>query len=115
VIEVYETVRWANLLLASTLTLLWLFRLGAFARAPWPSKLGRLTVFGWVSSTAYGTWEALEQAASPGLRVPTVTSVLLLSGYWIFEEWRQDRLWRLLPTDLRALLRDSQPVTPAGR
>lgn len=109
--DLYESIRYANLVLAGALTLLMLTRLGAFARAPWPSKVGRLAVFGWVTVNGYGTWEALTTAVSPGFRVPAVTSVLLLSGYWIFTEWQEDRWHRLLS----AALRDSPRATAPCR
>lgn len=113
--EIYEAIRVANLSIALALTVLMLTRARAFARAPWPSKMGRLTVFGWVSSTAYGTWEALAQQASPGFRIPTVTSVLCLSGFWLLEEWRDDRQHSRTLCAVTAVLRDSQPEEPPGR
>jgi hypothetical protein len=115
VTEIYETLRQVNLAIACTLTLLMVFRAGAFARAPWPSKMGRLTVFGWVSSTAYGTWEALTLTAAPGFRIPTVTSVLCLSAFWLLEEYRDDRRHRHTLAAVRQVLRDSDPEHPAGR
>lgn len=114
-IELYEGIRTANLVIALALTLLMLTRARAFARAPWPSKMGRLTVFGWVSSTAYGTAEALQQEAVPGLRIPTVTSVLCLSAFWLLEEYRDDRRHRRTVAAVQQVLRDSSPRDNAGR
>lgn len=113
--DVYEALRWTNLVAAVTLTLLMLLRLRAFARAPWPSKVGRLSVFGWVTSTAYGTWEALHTAVLPGFRVPAVTSVLTLSGYWLLVEYLDDRKHARELAHLRAVLRDSPPQGGPGR
>lgn len=90
-VELYDGIRHANVVLGVLVTLLLVARLGAWVRAPWPSKVGRLVVFGWVTSTTFGTWEALSQSASPGLRIPAVTSMLVLSAYYVAVEWRCDR------------------------
>lgn len=90
-VEFYEALRWANVALGVLVTLLLLARLGSWVRAPWPTKVGRLVIFGWVTSTTYGTVEALQQAAVPGLRIPTVTTMMVLTGYYVAVEWRCDR------------------------
>jgi hypothetical protein len=114
VTEVYEVVRWVNLLLASTLTLLMLIRFGGFLRASYASKMGRLVVFGWVTSTAYGTWEALHLEAVPGFRIPAVTSVLILTGYWIWVEFRHDSEERRLEAALREVAVAGIPAQRCG-
>ena len=93
-LEVYDCLRHTNIGLGVLVTLLLLLRVPAWVRAPWPSKVGRLCVFGWVTSTTFGTVEALSQSAVPGLRIPAVTSMMVLSGYYVWCEWRDDRRQR---------------------
>jgi hypothetical protein len=114
VTEVYEAIRWVNLLLASTLTLLMLIRAGGFLRSSYASKMGRLVVFGWVTSTGYGSWEALHLEAVPGFRIPAVTSVLILTGYWIWVEYRSDKEERRMAEALQELLATTIPEPRCG-
>lgn len=115
---VYEALRWANVVLAVVLMVALICRAGGFLRAPLPSKLGRLSVFGWVSATAYGTAEQLVLGTEPGPRIPTTTSVLALTALWIWVEWTTDRRDRAeaaaLDAELAALRvripRQRQPV-----
>lgn len=104
-VETYDVIRHANVVLGVVTTLLLLTRVPAWARAPWPTKVGRLVIFGWVTSTTYGTWEALAQAASVGPRVPAVTSMMMLTAYYVAVEWRSDR--RQHAQIVAALHRDS--------
>lgn len=90
-LEVYDVIRHANIVLGLLVTLLLLLRVASWARAPWPTKVGRLVIFGWVTSTTYGTWEALNQSASVGPRIPAVTSMMVLTAYYVLVEWRCDR------------------------
>jgi hypothetical protein len=87
----YDSLRAANLAVSLLLAAAMLARGAAFLRAPVASKYGRLALFAWVSSTAYGTGEAMAQSATAGPRVPTVTSVLLLTAVWQVTELRYDR------------------------
>jgi hypothetical protein len=114
VTDVYEFVRWINLLLASTLTLLMLIRAGGFLRASYASKMGRLVMFGWVTSTGYGTWEALHLEAVPGFRIPAVTSVLALTGYWIWVEYRTDKEERRMTAALQEIVLSAIPEPRCG-
>jgi hypothetical protein len=87
----YDSLRAANLAVSLLLAAAMLARGAAFLRAPVASKYGRLALFAWVTSTAYGTGEAMAQSATAGPRVPTVTSVLLLTAVWQATELRYDR------------------------
>lgn len=89
--DLYDGIRAANLVIALLLTAGMLARGAAFLRAPAASKYGRLAIFAWLSSTAYGTAEAMAQHAAAGPRVPTVTSVLLITAAWQLAELRYDR------------------------
>jgi hypothetical protein len=108
---IYGALRDANLVVGAVATLLLLARLAAWARAPWPSKVGRLVIFGWVISTLYGTWEAREQAATVGARIPAITSMLLLSIYYVWAEWTDDRRVQAVAAQLRTRTRDSDQGT----
>lgn len=92
--DVYEVLRYANLALCLLLTVAMLSRWGAFLRAPVASRYGRLALFAWVSSTAYGTAESLHMQVPAGPRVPTVMSVLLLTAVYVAAEARYDRRQR---------------------
>ena len=89
--DVYEALRYANLALTAVLTAAMLSRWGAFLRAPVASRYGRLALFAWVTSTFYGTAESLHMNIPAGPRVPTVTSVLLLTAVYVAAEARYDR------------------------
>jgi hypothetical protein len=104
----YDSLRAANLAVSLLLAAAMLARGAAFLRAPVASKYGRLALFAWVSSTAYGTGEAMAQSATAGPRVPTVTSVLLLTAVWQATELRYDRRERArLARELRLHLEGS--------
>jgi hypothetical protein len=87
----YDCLRAANLALSLLLAAAMLARGAAFLRAPVASRYGRLALFAWTTSTFYGTAEAMHQDAAAGPRVPTVTSVLLLTAVWQVTELRYDR------------------------
>lgn len=89
--DVFDACRWINLTLTFVLAVVMLIRWGAFLRAPVASKYGRLAIFAWISSTCYGTAETLYQHVPAGPRVPTVTSVLLITAVWCWQEHRYDR------------------------
>ena len=105
----YDALRHINIGLGVLGTLLLLARLGAWVRAPWPSKVGRPVVFGWVTSTTFGTWEALNQSAVTGLRIPAITSMMVLSAYYVVVEWRCDRRQA---AQVAAVLHRDSPVGP---
>jgi hypothetical protein len=105
--ELYDVIRAANLVIALLLTAGMLARGAAFLRAPAASKYGRLAIFAWLSSTAYGTAEAMAQQATAGPRVPTVTSVLLITAAWQVAESVYDRRER---ARLAELVHDASAV-----
>jgi hypothetical protein len=107
----YDSLRAANLAVSLLLAAAMLARGAAFLRAPVASKYGRLALFAWVSSTAYGTGEAMTQSATAGPRVPTVTSVLCVTAAWVCAEVRYDRRERARLAELAA----RQPAAPSGR
>jgi hypothetical protein len=84
----YDSLRAANLAVSLLLAAAMLARGAAFLRAPVDSKYGRLALFAWVTSTAYGTGEAMAQTPPAGPRVPTVTSVLCITAAWVWAEIR---------------------------
>lgn len=90
-VEVYDVLRHINIVFGVLVTLLLLVRVPAWVRTPWPTKVGRLVIFGWVTSTTYGTTEALSQSASVGPRIPAITSMMALTTYYVLVEWRSDR------------------------
>jgi hypothetical protein len=89
--DVYEWLRYVNLTLTALLTVAMLSRWGAFLRALIASRYGRLALFAWVSSTLYGTAESLHMHVPAGPRVPTVTSVTLLTVVYAWKEVKYDR------------------------
>jgi hypothetical protein len=89
--DVYEWLRYINVALCAVLAVVMLARWGAFLRAPVASRYGRLALFAWISSTGYGTWETLSRDVPAGPRVPTVTSVLMLTAVYVAAEFRYDR------------------------
>jgi ABC-type transport system involved in cytochrome c biogenesis permease subunit len=62
----YDWLRAANLAVSLLLAAAMLTRGAAFLRAPVASRYGRLALFAWVTSTAYGTAEAMAQTRRPG-------------------------------------------------
>lgn len=87
---VYEQIRYLNVLLSVGIMVAMLFRGAAFLRAPVASKYGRLALFAWTSWLAYGTLESIVLMVPPGPRVPSATSVLLLTAWWVVQESRYD-------------------------
>jgi hypothetical protein len=88
--DVYEWLRYVNLVLCGLLTVAMLARSAAFLRAPVASRYGRLALFAWITSTFYGTAETLSRDVPAGPRVPTVTSVLLLTAVYAWAEAKYD-------------------------
>jgi hypothetical protein len=82
----YDALRVINVALCGVLAIAMLARGGAFLRAPVASKFGRLALFAWTTSTLYGTAEALYLRVPAGPRVPTVTSVLLITAWYVTVE-----------------------------
>lgn len=110
----YDHLRIVNVALCGLLTVAMLFRGGAFLRAPVASKFGRLALFAWTSSTFYGTAEAMYLDVAAGPRVPTVTSVLLVTGWYVAVETAYDRRERARLSqaghDARLVLQQAQCV-----
>jgi hypothetical protein len=100
--DLYDSLRVANVALSAVLTVAMLCRGAAFLRAPVASKYGRLALFAWASSTLYGTGEAMALGVQAGPRVPTVTSVLVLTGWYVVAEIRYDRRERARLAELVA-------------
>jgi hypothetical protein len=105
----YDSLRAANLAVSLLLAAAMLARGAAFLRAPVASKYGRLALFAWVTSTAYGTGEAMAQSATAGPRVPTVTSVLCITAAWVCAEVKYDRRERARLAELAAARRPLLP------
>lgn len=108
--DLFDACRWANLALCALLMIVMLFRSAAFLRAPVASRYGRMALFAWISSTGYGTWESMQMHLPPGPRVPTVTSVLLVTAVYVWIEWRYDRRER---TRLAELVHDAPAMIRA--
>jgi hypothetical protein len=81
----WEILRWVNLCLAATLVIIIAARVTA--RAAMASRTGLAVVLGWVAVDAVTTWTA---SADPGWRVPVRTGLLLLSGYWLWSDYRHE-------------------------
>jgi hypothetical protein len=105
--DVYEALRIANAGAGLAVTALLLTRLRAWKRAPWHAKVARLVIFGWVTSLTYGTFEALHMAVTTGPRIPALTSMFVLTAYYVRCEARYERRTEDAAKGLRAHLRDS--------
>lgn len=113
---VYAHLRAVNVALTALVLLGMACRWPAFARASWPSKVGRLVVLWWVLVNGYGTLEAAAASLRPGYRVPAITTALLLTCYYLAADWAADRRDRQLAAAVAACLaRDSaRDPAPAG-
>lgn len=114
---VYVWLRYANLGLAVVLTVAMLFRSAAFLRAPVASRYGRLQTFAWTTAIGvYGTAESLVLGTPAGPRVPSLTGVLVLTGWWVWTEYSYDRrALRARAATSASLRRGSEPLTSLAR
>lgn len=102
----WEVLRWVNLCLAATLVLIAGAR--ATARAPVASRVGLAVVLGWVTVDAAATWDS---GQGPGWRIPVRTGLLLLSGYWLWVDYRHEMAQARVTAALAALI-EGEPTDP---
>jgi hypothetical protein len=103
----WEVLRWVNLCLAAALVIVIAAR--ATARARLASRIGLAVVLGWV---AVDTAITLTGAAvGPGWHPPVRTALLLLSGYWLWTDYRHEMAETRVRVALAALI-DGEPTDP---
>jgi len=110
--DAYELCRYTNVLLAAAILTVMAVRFPAFARASRASQAGRMVVLWFVATNTYGTLEVLWDRVPAGPRVPTATTALLLTCWWLAVDWRAERAERRRDAEVQALLAVPAPRQP---
>lgn len=99
----WEVLRWVNLCLAATLIIVIAAR--ATARAAAVARIGLAVILAWVVVDTATTWAGED---GPSWRVPVRTGLLLLSGYWLWTDYRRQMAEARVAAALAALV-DGEP------